>query len=104
MLNTQNILVLAPHTDDGELGCGGAIARYTGEGKNITYIAFSTCSGSLPAHLPPDTLVTECKEATTTLGIQKLLFFDFEVRKLQFHRQEILEELVRINRDIQPQA
>ena len=27
MINKKRILVLAPHTDDGELGLGGSIAR-----------------------------------------------------------------------------
>lgn len=104
MLNTQNILVLAPHTDDGELGCGASIAKYISEGKQVTYIAFSTCSQALPTHLPQDTLLTECKAATKALGIEELIFFDFEVRKLLFHRQEILEELIRINQQVQPQT
>jgi N-acetylglucosamine malate deacetylase 1 len=104
MLNTQNILILAPHTDDGELGCGAAIAKYVAEGKKVTYIAFSTCSQALPSHLPQDTLVTECRSATRALGIADLIFFDFEVRKLLFHRQEILEELIKINQQLQPQT
>src|SRR5215210_4151853 len=104
MLNSKNILVLAPHTDDGELGCGGSIAKYISEGKHITYIAFSTCSQVLPEHMPADTLITECQSATKALGIDKVIFFDFEVRKLLFHRQEILEELLKINNEIQPDA
>lgn len=104
MLNTNNILILAPHTDDGELGCGATIAKYISEGKKLTYLAFSTCSQALPAHLPQDTLVTECKAATRALGIENLIFFDFEVRKLLFHRQEILEALIRVNQELQPQT
>jgi LmbE family N-acetylglucosaminyl deacetylase len=104
MLNTKNIIVLAPHTDDGELGCGAALAKYIGEGKQVTYIAFSTCSQALPSHLPADTLVTECNAATKALGIQNVILFDFEVRKLLFHRQEILEELIRINQRLNPET
>jgi len=104
MLNTENILILAPHTDDGELGCGASIAKYIEEGKRVTYIAFSTCSQSLPKDLSPDTLVTECKAATKALGIENLIFFDFEVRKLLFNRQDILEELIKINHQLQPQT
>ena len=26
-LHFKNILILAPHTDDGEMGCGGSIAK-----------------------------------------------------------------------------
>ena len=44
----NNILVLAPHTDDGELGCGGTISKFVKEGKNIYYVAFSTAEESVP--------------------------------------------------------
>jgi N-acetylglucosamine malate deacetylase 1 len=104
MLQAQNILILAPHTDDGELGCGASIAKYIDEGKTITYVAFSTCSQSLPANLPTDTLIIECTAATKALGITDVRFYDFEVRKLLFHRQEILEGLIKLNRELQPQA
>lgn len=101
-MNNNNILILAPHTDDGELGCGASIAKFIGQGKHVTYIAFSTCSQSLPDNLPPDTLRKECLSATNILGIQNVLFFDFEVRKLLVHRQEILESLININTEIKP--
>src|SRR5215203_724170 len=104
MFDQQRILVLAPHTDDGELGCGATIAKYISEGKQITYVAFSTCSQSLPADLPSDTLAVECKEATKALGIQNVILFDFTVRRLLFHRQEILEELIQLNKNLQPQT
>ncbi len=38
----QRILVLAPHTDDGEFGCGGSIAKFIEAGKEVFYAAFST--------------------------------------------------------------
>lgn len=104
MLHTQKILVLAPHTDDGELGCGASLAKYIAAGKEITYAAFSTCSQSLPKEVPADTLAVECRAATKALGIQNVVFFDFTVRQLLFHRQEILEELIQLNKSLQPQT
>jgi LmbE family N-acetylglucosaminyl deacetylase len=104
MLHSKNILILAPHTDDGELGCGAAIAKYIAQGKQVTYVAFSTCSQSLPQHLPADTLAAECRNATTALGIENLCLFDFEVRMLLFHRQEILEALIKLNHELKPDA
>ena len=104
MLHTDNILILAPHTDDGELGCGASIAKYILEKKKVTYAAFSTCSQSLPKEMPADTLVKECTAATKALGIGDTIFFDFTVRRLLFHRQEILEELIRINNELKPQT
>ncbi|MBN8685717.1 MAG: PIG-L family deacetylase [Chitinophagales bacterium] len=104
MIQASRILVLAPHTDDGELGCGGSIARLRAEGREVFYAAFCLCSKSLPAHLPPDTLAHECRKATAVLGIpdENLILFNYEVRELPASRQQVLEELLQLNKKIQP--
>jgi len=104
MLDPKKILVLAPHTDDGELGCGGSIARFCAEGREVYYAAFCLCSKSLPANLPANTLELECKKATAVLGIPaaNLILFNYEVRELPAHRQEILEELLKLNQQLKP--
>ncbi len=104
MFDPQKILVLAPHTDDGELGCGGSIAKFCIEKKEVHYAAFSNCRKSLPAGSSPDTLEKECKAAIQQLGMHpaKLLMYDFEVREFSQKRQEILDELVSLNKYIQP--
>lgn len=104
MLNHKRILILAPHTDDGELGCGGSIAKFCTEKKEVHYAAFSTCQKSLPEGLAPDTLERECKAAIRELGADagKIMFYDFDVRSFEDKRQEILEELVSLNKYIQP--
>jgi LmbE family N-acetylglucosaminyl deacetylase len=96
--NCKNILVLAPHTDDGELGVGATINLLTEKGKNVVYAAFSTAEQSVPDGFPKDILKTEVKTATGKLGINpnNLLIYNYEVRKLSYVRQEILEELIRI--------
>lgn len=100
--NLHNILVLAPHTDDGELGCGGTIARLVERGHRVTYVAFSTADQSLPKGFPPGALKDELSQAIKKLGVSTAdqIVFDYEVRKLNYVRQEILEDLVRIKRDI----
>ena len=104
MNDINKILVLAPHTDDGEFGCGGSIARFVEEGKEIYYAAFSTAEESVPDPWPKDILKTEVQEATKRLGIPQanVILFHFKVRELSYHRQEILEELVKIKNDICP--
>lgn len=104
MFDPKTILVLAPHTDDGELGCGGSIAKFISEGKQVYYAAFSLCSKSLPAGMPADTLAHECKKAASALGIppDNVILFDFEVRNFPKLRQEILEELVNLRKKINP--
>lgn len=100
--NIQNVLVLAPHTDDGELGCGGTIAKLIDNNINVYYAAFSTAEKSLPSGMPSDTLKTEVKNATEVLGISKenLIIYDYEVRKLNYVRQEILENLIKLKSKI----
>ena len=104
MNDISKILVLAPHTDDVEFGCGGSISRFIGENKEVYYAAFSTAEESVPEPWPKDILKTEVKEATKRLGIppDNLIVFNFKVRELSYHRQEILEELVKIKKDICP--
>lgn len=100
----KKILILAPHTDDGELGAGASIDRFIKEGNQVYYAAFSTAEQSLPKGMPNDTLKKEVVFATNTLGIERenLFIFDYEVRKLNFFRQEILEHMVEMKRKIKP--
>ncbi len=104
MQNKKRVLVLAPHTDDGELGCGASIARAKEEGASIYYIAFSTAEESVPEGFPKDQLEVEVRVATDILGIteERLIVFKFEVRKLNFARQKILEELIKVRENINP--
>lgn len=100
----KRILVLAPHTDDGEFGCGGTLARYLDEGADVYYVAFSSCEDSLPLGVPTDTLKKELQIASAQLGIaaSNLLILNYPVRRFPTHRQEILEDMVRLNTDIKP--
>lgn len=102
----KRILVLAPHTDDGELGCGASIARFISEGMEVYYAAFSTCEKSVPKGFPPKVLKDELLRATSVLGIPKknVIIFDYEVRRLSYHRQEILEDLVKLSKKLKPGA
>jgi len=105
MQNKKQILILAPHTDDGELGCGGSIARFIEEGKDVHYVAFSICTRSLPPHLAPDPLAKEVQVATKLLGIpdSNLVLFDYDVRRFKEYRQDILEELIKLKQRIDPE-
>jgi LmbE family N-acetylglucosaminyl deacetylase len=100
----KTVYVLAPHTDDGELGAGGTISKLIEEGADIYYFAFSTAEQSVPEGMPKDILKTEVKNATEKLGIKKenLIIFNYEVRKLNYARQEILEDLIKHRKLLQP--
>jgi LmbE family N-acetylglucosaminyl deacetylase len=98
----KRALVLAPHTDDGELGCGGTLALLANSGCHVRYIAFSVANRSLPAGFPLDTLAHEARDATSVLGISDIVLHDFDVRTFPEHRQEILELLVEETKDYRP--
>lgn len=97
----KNVLVLAPHTDDGELGLGGTLFKIISKGANVTYAAFSTAEESVPEGFPKDILKTEVKAATRILGVkpENLKIFNYQVRKLNYSRQEILEDLIKLRRE-----
>jgi LmbE family N-acetylglucosaminyl deacetylase len=102
----RRVLVLAPHTDDGEFGCGGTMARLVESGVDVRYVAFSIATKSLPDGFPPDTLAREVREATLEIGIpsERLTVHDFEVRAFPGHRQEILEVLIDLWTEWPPDA
>lgn len=102
--NGQTILVLSPHTDDAELGCGASIAKFISEGCRIVYASFSLCKDSLPVGYAADTLEKEVKKATAKLGIDKndLLLFDYPVRRFDEYRQAILDDLLQLNKKFRP--
>lgn len=100
----DRILVISPHTDDGELGCGGTISKFVEQGKEVFYLALSTCETSVPKEFPRDILKKEVTAATRALGIKRdnLLMCEFEVREFPRLRQDILDTLIRIRKQIKP--
>lgn len=98
------VLILAPHTDDGELGCGGTIARFVEDGKEVYYAAFSVAEKSVPEGFPRNILETEVRKAMKILGVSEsnLLIYKYEVRTFSYHRQEILEDIISLRNALQP--
>lgn len=98
------VLILAPHTDDGELACGGTIARFLEERKDVYYVAFSTCRNSVPAGYPINRLEKELLLAMESYGIDQehLFILDYPVREFNSHRQAILDDMIKIGNKIQP--
>jgi LmbE family N-acetylglucosaminyl deacetylase len=103
-MGKKKILIIAPHTDDGEFGCGGSIAKFVKEGAIVFYAAFSLAEESVPEGFPKNILESEVKTATGILGIksENLLLYKYQVRHFAYHRQEILEDLVKLNKEILP--
>ncbi len=102
--NFQKVFILAPHTDDGELGCGGTIRKLIENGLDVYYIAFSTAEESVPDGFVKNQLEIEVKNATKVLGINEsnLIIYKYPVRKLNYARQDILENLIELRGKYNP--
>ncbi len=103
-MNKHCILVLGPHTDDGELGCGASMVKWLEKGSIVYYVAFSAAEASVPEHLPNDILRTEIREASHRIGIKQdyLKVLHYPVRYFHRDRQDILETLISLRGEINP--
>lgn len=98
----HKVLVLAPHTDDAEIGCGATISRLRRQGCFIKIIAFSACEESIPKGFSSDALRNEAFQAVKVFGLpqEALEVLNFPVRRFQDCRQDILESMVGLRRSI----
>ena len=103
-ISGKKILVLAPHTDDLEFGCAGTVSKLIENGNEVWCAAFSACQQSVRKEFPPDILITEIKAASKILGIkpEHLVLFDYNVRTFNFQRQELLDDILKLKANIQP--
>lgn len=102
-IKNKKILVLAPHTDDMEFGCGGTIAKLVKENE-VYCVAFSACKQSVLVGFEEDVLIKEFKIASQIIGLKKenLILHDYEVRTFHQYRQEILDILIALRKELDP--
>ena len=103
-MHFNKVLALAPPSDDAEIGCGGTLARFLDEGKQLFVVAFSTAEESLPPGSARHKLRDEFLEAMDILGVPEdhVRVYGYPVRRLPESRQEVLEELIRIKAEFAP--
>ncbi|KKG07105.1 GlcNAc-PI de-N-acetylase [Methanosarcina mazei] len=100
----MKVLILSPHTDDAELGCGGSIFKFLNRGDDIYWIVFSTAEDSLPKNLPKNTLREEFIRVVQSLNLSSdnYSICNFKVRYLHEHRQKILDKLIEVRISFNP--
>jgi LmbE family N-acetylglucosaminyl deacetylase len=104
ILASKNVLIISPHTDDGEYGCGGTISKLLDNGTNVYFLVFSICEESVPKEFPEDILKSECINSSKVFNLpdENLFIQDFPVRNFHKFRQDILEKLVYFRNLIKP--
>ncbi len=100
----KKVLFLGPHPDDAEFSSGGTMMKLLENNIEIHYAVFSMCEKSIPSGFGPGAIKDELLKVVDFMGIKRehLYLFDFEVRVFPQYRQEILEEMVKLNLKIKP--
>ncbi len=95
----KKVCFIGAHPDDIELGCGALIARIAGK-ADIRCVTFSD-NRKNPALT---NLIPEHYASMETLGVPKecVDLLDFETRRFQERRQDILEAMIAIMRKDEP--
>lgn len=95
----KKVCFIGAHPDDIELGCGALIARIAGK----TDVRCVTFSNNQKNPLLKN-LVEEHYASMQTLGIprERVELLEFETRRFQEHRQEILEAMIKILHEDDP--
>jgi len=100
---SKRILVLDPHGDDGAIGCAGSLAKLSEDPETeIYYVVFSISETSVPEGFPNDIVKQECLKAFKLMNITQHEILNYPVRRLNEHRQEILEFMVNLNKSYKP--
>jgi len=74
MINFKNkkILVLSPHPEDGEIGCGATIQKFLKNGSKCWYAVFTKAEKSTKPPFKPDEQVRECTNRHRLLDLKKV--------------------------------
>ena len=104
----QRALVVSPHPDDAEFGCGGTVARLTQIGKEVFYlVATNGNKGGRDTDMTADYLVNarqdEQRRAAEVLGVSEVVFLPFgdgELEDDHAFRRQLVYHIRRLKPDI----
>ena len=99
----KRVLVVVAHPDDAEFGCGGTVARWVKEGKEVSYvIATNGDKGSEDRSMTSERLAQiraeEQLNAARTLGVERVEFLGYPDGELEDTRDVRRDVTARIRR------
>lgn len=96
-----DILVIAAHPDDAELGCSGTIAAHVAKGLKVGIIDLT--KGEMGTRGTPETRVQEADEASKILGLtarENLGFADIYFKDDEEHQHQLIQKIRKYQPDI----
>lgn len=104
----QRVLVVTPHPDDAELWCGGALARWIGQGAAVYYVLCTDGSrgSENPGIAPAELAATREREqlaAANLLGVKEVVQLRYPDGELE-DTPQFRKQLVREIRRVQPEV
>jgi N-acetylglucosamine malate deacetylase 2 len=107
----KKILAVFAHPDDESFICGGTLAKYAGEGVDITLV--SATRGEMgrrmgnPAYLNRETIAAareiELQQACESLGIKRLLFLGIRDKTVEFmDADRLTAQIAELIREVDP--
>ena len=102
-----SFMVVTPHPDDAELGCGGTMSKWISEGAScVLLVCTNGDKGSAEPDMTSQNLsgirAVEQEMASKALGLQKVVFFDYPDGELE-DSKEFRERIVKNIRRYQPE-
>jgi hypothetical protein len=103
----MKVLILAPHADDAEIGCGGTISRLIREGHEVYELVFSIAQRDIPENFDANIRRKELKASCDLMGIENLNIFEYEDneiihRNFGDYRQDILDWIIAHKNVVKP--
>ena len=92
-------LILSPHPDDMEFGCGGTVSKLTRTGHEVRQLVFCLAPG---LGVSGDIRREEATAAARILGLSGTQVSDFPHRNFSSVRQMVLDYLCKINDEYRP--
>lgn len=82
MAESRVYMVVFPHPDDAEFGCGGTVQRLTEAGQRVFYTCLTSGNvGTYDRSMTPERLAAirrgEMEEAARTLGVEQVFFLGY---------------------------
>ena len=104
----ERVLVVTPHPDDAEIGCGGTVAKWISEGSEVFYVLCTNGDkGTSDPDMTTDRLAEirerEQQDAADYLGVSEVVYFGYPDGYLEDDhdfRGRLVREIRRLKPDV----